>query len=105
MVPLNCSYREKNITSLTPVLRTVAVVHWLLMLVLYLCGGQFIVAVPEVGGKLCLGEWPAIDTNPLSHLQQMRRTVRTLEREGGRERTKGYEWERMNVNEVHGYQS
>ena len=43
-------------------------------------------AVPEVGGKLCLGERPAIDTNPLSHLQQMRRTVRTLEgRKGGRE--------------------
>ena len=53
-------------------------------------------AVPEVGGKLCLGERPAIDTNPLSHLQQMRRTVRTLEgrkggREEGRKRTKEHE--------------
>ena len=42
-------------------------------------------AVPEVRGKLCLGERPAIDTNPLSHLQQVRRTIRVLEREGGRE--------------------
>ena len=42
-------------------------------------------AVPEVGGKLCLGERPAIDTNPLSHLQQVRRTMCVLEREEGRE--------------------
>lgn len=80
---------------MTPVLRTATVVRWLLMLVLYLCGGQFVVAVPEVGGKLCLGERPAIDTNPLSHLQQMRRTVRTLEREGGRGRRNTSENEQM----------
>ena len=42
-------------------------------------------AVPEVGGKLCLGERTAIDTNPLSHLQQVRRTAHVVEREGGRE--------------------
>ena len=52
---------------------------------LYLCGSQFVVAVPEVGGKLCLGERTAIDPNPLSHLQQVRRTAHVVEREGGRE--------------------
>jgi len=43
-------------------------VNQIAIMLTHLRGAEFIVAVPEVGDKLCLGEWQAIDTNPLPHL-------------------------------------
>jgi len=61
MVPSYCSYDANN-ASLFMTVNQIAI------MLTHLRGAEFIVAVPEVGDKLCLGEWQAIDTNPLPHL-------------------------------------
>ena len=63
MVPSYCSYDADNAS-----LSMHMTVNQIAIMLTHLRGAEFVVAVPEVGDKLCLGEWQAIDTNPLPHL-------------------------------------